>query len=49
MLPLKDTVPTRSFPIVNWLLISVNILMFLFEVALGPQAEALIYALGKAG
>jgi membrane associated rhomboid family serine protease len=46
MLPLKDTVQARSFPIVNWILIAANILVFLYELALGPQAEALIAALG---
>jgi membrane associated rhomboid family serine protease len=46
MLPLKDTVPARSFPLVNWLLIAANILLFLVELSLGPDAEALTAALG---
>jgi membrane associated rhomboid family serine protease len=46
MIPLKDTVRARSFPIVNWLLIGLNIFMFLVEVSLGPQAEEFIAALG---
>ena len=29
MLPLKDTVPARSFPVVNWLLIAANIVLYL--------------------
>lgn len=36
MLPLQDTVRSRSFPIVNWLLIGLNTLVFLFETNLGP-------------
>ena len=46
MIPLKDTVRAHSFPIVNWILIAVNIFMFLVEVSLGPQAEQFITALG---
>jgi len=46
MLPLKDTVPARSFPVVNWLLIAANIVLFFVELSLGPDAEALTAALG---
>jgi len=46
MIPLKDTIRARSFPIVNWILIGVNILVFLIEVRLGSNAEALIDSLG---
>ena len=46
MLPLKDTVPARSFPAVNWALIAANVVVFLFELALGPDAELLLFALG---
>jgi membrane associated rhomboid family serine protease len=46
MIPLKDTVRAHSFPIVNWLLIGLNIFIFLVEMSLGPQAELFITALG---
>ena len=46
MLPLKDTVPARSFPAVNWLLIAANVVLFLVELSLGPAAEALTDTLG---
>lgn len=46
MIPLKDTVRARSFPIVNWILIGANILVFLFEVSLGSNAETFIAAMG---
>ena len=46
MLPLKDTVQARSFPVVNWILIGANVFVFFIELTLGPQAEALIAALG---
>jgi membrane associated rhomboid family serine protease len=46
MLPLKDTVPARSFALVNWLLIAANVVLFFVELSLGPGAEALTAALG---
>lgn len=38
MLPLGDTNDNRSVPIINWLLIGINILVFVFEVRL-PEAQ----------
>jgi hypothetical protein len=29
MIPLRDTVPSRSFPFVSWLLIVLNVVVFL--------------------
>lgn len=46
MLPLKDTIHSRSFPVVNWLLIALNVLIFFFLASLGSQAERLAIALG---
>ena len=46
MLPLKDTVPARSFPVVNWLLIAANVVLFFVELSLGPDAEILLTVLG---
>ena len=46
MIPLKDTVRARSFPAVNWLLIAINIFVFLIELQLGPRVEEFIFALG---
>ncbi|MBI2466261.1 MAG: rhomboid family intramembrane serine protease, partial [Candidatus Rokubacteria bacterium] len=39
MLPLKDDVPTRSFPVITVLLIVINVLVYLYEFALGVPAE----------
>jgi len=36
MIPLYDTIRPRKFPFVNWLLISINILAFLYELQLNP-------------
>jgi membrane associated rhomboid family serine protease len=46
MIPLKDTVQARSFPIVNWILIAANIFFFLIELSFGADAERLIAAVG---
>lgn len=37
MLPIRDTIRSRSLPVVNWLLIILNLLVFLFEVSLSPS------------
>jgi membrane associated rhomboid family serine protease len=37
MLPLRDTVRSRSIPYVNYALIGLNVLAFLYEVSLGRQ------------
>lgn len=48
MIPLRDTVPSNTYPIVTWLLILVNVSIFLFEIFFltGSQAEATIYKYG---
>ncbi len=38
MFPIKDTVHARSFPIMNWLLIIANSLVFIYEINLSPSA-----------
>jgi len=38
MIPLYDTLHSRRFPIVNWLLIALNVLVFIYEISLKPSA-----------
>jgi rhomboid family protein len=38
MIPLKDINPTRNFPFVNLMLISANVLVFLYQITLSPYA-----------
>lgn len=38
MIPIRDTIRSKTVPILNWLLIGVNTLVFLFELSLSPQA-----------
>jgi membrane associated rhomboid family serine protease len=46
MIPLSDNVRGRRFPLVTVLLIVVNTVIFLFELSLGPEVEALINSFG---
>ncbi len=46
MIPLRDTVPSRTFPIVTIFLIVINVLIFFFEVSLGPNLEKLLFTYG---
>jgi membrane associated rhomboid family serine protease len=43
MIPLRDTIPTRSVPFVNNLLIAANVFGFLIELAQGARIEAFLY------
>lgn len=36
MLPLRDTLRSKSFPAMNWTLIGLNVLVFLYEISLSP-------------
>jgi membrane associated rhomboid family serine protease len=47
MLPLRDTVRARDLPVMNWLLIAGNVLIFLFEASLSArQLNALTTTFG---
>ncbi|HSQ27719.1 MAG TPA: rhomboid family intramembrane serine protease [Anaerolineales bacterium] len=37
MIPIRDTITSKTFPLFNWLLIVANTLVFLFEISLSPQ------------
>jgi membrane associated rhomboid family serine protease len=43
MIPLRDDVPSRTFPFVNIGLIALNILFFLFELGMGDGLERFLY------
>ena len=46
MIPLRDTIPSRSVPIVNYLLIVVNALVFFYELTLGADLPYFITRYG---
>src|SRR5436305_719947 len=39
MIPIRDDTPTYSTPFINYLLIALNTLVFLFEVSLNPTTR----------
>jgi len=46
MIPLRDTIPSATVPVVNYAIIAANVIVFLYEVSLGPHVEAFIFAHG---
>ena len=47
MIPLSDANPTRRTPFVNWILIGINVLVFVYELSLPTrQLDRLIFTLG---
>jgi membrane associated rhomboid family serine protease len=46
MIPLRDTIPSSSFPLVNYAIIAANAAVFLHETALGPRLDAFVYTYG---
>lgn len=46
MIPLKDDIPSRTFPFVNILLIIVNLAVFTYEFSLGRAQDQFIYTYG---
>lgn len=46
MIPLKDDNPTRIQPVISWFILGSCVLVFLYQLSLGQQAERLVYALG---
>jgi membrane associated rhomboid family serine protease len=46
MIPIGDEIRPRRVPIVNYVLIAVNVVVFIFEFLLGAQAQGLVMSLG---
>ncbi len=46
MLPIRDTIPARHFPVVNYLIIGINIIVYLIQMQLGPELERFVYVYG---
>lgn len=42
MIPLRDTIPSRTTPYVNYLLLIINVLVFLYELSWGGQIARLL-------
>ena len=46
MIPLRDKIPSSSFPFINIIFIVLNSLVFLYEVSLGSELNRFIYQYG---
>jgi membrane associated rhomboid family serine protease len=46
VIPIRDTIPSRSFPIVNTIFIVVNTIVFFYEISLGNSLDGFIKAFG---
>ena len=46
MFPLRDTIPSRTFPVVTVLLICLNMFIFFYELSLGSQLDGLFLSYG---
>lgn len=46
MIPLRDTIQTRSYPVVNSLLIGANVFMYLVQISQGTQMNRLVLFYG---
>lgn len=46
MIPLKDDIPSKRFPIVTVLIIAINTAVWFFQQSLGPAVQGLIYTFG---
>ena len=45
MIPLRDTIPSQKFPVINWMLIIANVVIFIIEISQG-DSKAFIFEYG---
>ena len=46
MIPIRDTTPTRNYPIVNNVIIGINVVVYLIQLGQGPELGRFIYTYG---
>jgi hypothetical protein len=46
MIPLRDTIPSQNYPVVNYTLIGLNIVAYLVQISKGPAMAEFIYTYG---
>ena len=46
MIPLRDTIPAKNYPVVNSIIIGVNVAIFLYQLAQGAALDRFIYIYG---
>ncbi len=46
MIPIRDTIPSRNYPVINLLLVAANIFFYLVEISQGEALNRFIYTYG---
>lgn len=46
MIPLRDINPTRTKPVVTWVIIALNVAVWLYQFALGPELQTFVLRWG---
>lgn len=46
MLPIRDTIPSKNYPVVNNTIIGINVVLFLFEMYQGVHLDRFVYTYG---
>ena len=46
MIPIRDTIPSKNYPIVNNAIIGINVVLYMVELAQGPGLDRFIYFYG---
>src|SRR6185503_13213643 len=46
MIPLRDENPSATTPFVTWVLVAINVIVFVFELSLGPELRTFIFDWG---
>jgi len=46
MIPIRDTIRSETYPVVNSILIAINVLVFVFELYQGQGTNRFVYTYG---
>ncbi len=46
MIPIRDTIPSKNYPVVNHTIIGINVALYLFEMSQGANLDRFIYIYG---
>jgi len=46
MFPIRDTIPSKNYPVVNNTIIGINVILFLFEMSQGANLDRFVYIYG---
>ena len=46
MIPIRDTIPSKNYPVVNNTIIGINVVLFLFEMSQGANLDRFVYIYG---